>query len=124
MQKYDTNQCLLNKGWKSHPQNTRTNYEQAKFSRQTSNQFRNSTERTVSESKAKYKHTENFADLKADKPAKTEKSFNEDSWKINILKLWHNIDHWFPASYLGFYFSTKLAGTPSGFRLLLRTRIC
>ena len=50
------------------------NYKQAKFSRQSSNQFRNLTERSVAESKAKYKHTENFPDLKADKPAKTEES--------------------------------------------------
>ena len=62
---------------------------------------------TVAEYKANYKHTESFPDLKADKPDKTEESFDEDSWKINILKLWHNIHHWFPASYLGFYFATK-----------------
>ena len=65
-----------------------------------------------------------FPDLKADKPAKTEEKFDEDSWKINIFKLCHNIDHWFPASYLRFNFATKLAGKPSGFRLLLRTWIC
>ena len=73
------------KGQKSCPQNTRMNYEQAKFSRQSLNQFRNSTERSVAEIKAKYKHTKKFPDLKADKPAKTEESFDEDSWKINIF---------------------------------------
>ena len=70
---------MSSKGQKSHPQNTRTNYEQAKFSRQSSNEFRNSTERTVAKSKAKYKHTENFPDIKADKPSKTDKSFDEES---------------------------------------------
>ena len=113
------------KGRKSHPQNTRTNYEQAKFSWQSSNQFRNATERTVAKSKAKYKHTESFTDLNADKPAKAEESFDEDSWeRNNIFKLWQIIEHWFPASYLGFYFSTKLAGKPFGFRLVLKTWIC
>ena len=78
---------VQSKGRKLRPQNTRTNYEQAKFSRQSSNQFRNLTERTVAESKAKYKHTENFPDLKADKPAKAEETFDEDSSKIYIFKL-------------------------------------
>ena len=67
------------KGRKSGPQNTRTSYEQAKLSRQSSNQFRNLTESSVAKSKAKYKHTVNFPDLKTDKPAKTEKSFDEDN---------------------------------------------
>ena len=65
------------------PQNTRTNYEQAKFSRQSSNQFRNSTERNVAKSKAKYEQTENFPDLNADKPAKTEETFDADSSKFD-----------------------------------------
>ena len=70
---------LKNKGRKSRPQNTRTNYEPAKFSQQSLNQLRNFTERTVAKSKPKYKHTENFPDLKAIKSAKTEESFHEDS---------------------------------------------
>ena len=72
---------------KLRPQNTRTNYEQAKFSRQSSNQFRNLTERIVADSKAKYEHTENFPDLKADKPAKAEETFDADFSKMNIVKL-------------------------------------
>ena len=66
---------------------TRPNYEQAKFSRRSLNQFRNLTERTVAESKPKYKHTENFHDLKADKPANAEETFDADISKINIFKL-------------------------------------
>ena len=77
----------LSKGRKLRPQNTRTNYEQAKISRQSLNQFRNSTERTVAESKAKYKHTESFPDLKADKPAKAEETCDAASSKINVFKL-------------------------------------
>ena len=42
---------------------------------------------TVVESKAKHKHTESFPDLKADKPAKAEETFDEDSSKIYIFKL-------------------------------------
>ena len=82
-----TIKCSSTKGQKLLPQNTRTNYEQAKFSRQSSNQFRNSTARTVAESKAKYKQTEHFPDRKADKPAKAEETFDADSSKINIFKL-------------------------------------
>ena len=68
------------KGKKLRPQNTRTNYKQAKISRRSLNHFRNSTEMTVAESKAKYKHPESFPDLKADKPAKAEETFDEDSF--------------------------------------------
>ena len=49
--------------------------------------------RTVAQSKAKYKRTEHFADLKADKPAKAEETFDADSLKKFIFKLWHNIRH-------------------------------
>ena len=70
---------MIDKDQKSRPLSTRTNYKQATFSRQSSNQFRNLTERTVDESKAKYKHTENLPDSKADKPAKNEESFDEES---------------------------------------------
>ena len=78
-------------GRKLCPQNTRTNYEQAKFSRRSSNQFRNLTERTVAESKAKYKQSESFPDLNADKPAKGEETFDKDNSKINLFILGHNI---------------------------------
>ena len=71
------------KGRKLRPQNTRTNYEQAKFSRQSSNHFRNSTERNVAESKAKYEQTENFPDLNADKLAKAEETFDTDKSKFD-----------------------------------------
>ena len=76
-------QSLISKGRKLRPQNTRTNYEQAKFSLQSSNQFRNSTERNIAESKAKYEHTENVPDLNADKPAKGEETFDADSSKFD-----------------------------------------
>ena len=66
---------------------TQTNYEQAKFSRRSSNQFRNSTERTVAKSKPKYEHSKHFPDIKAVKPAKAEKTVDADRSKINILKL-------------------------------------
>ena len=75
---------------------------------------------TVAESKAKHKHTESFPDLKADKPAKAEETFDEDSSKLYIFKDWHNSHHWFLAPYLGFNFATKLAGKPSGFSFSLR----
>ena len=65
------------------PQSRRTNYEQAKFSRQSSNQFRNSTEGNIAESKAKYEHTEHFPALNADKPAKAEETFDADSSKFD-----------------------------------------
>ena len=65
------------------PQNTRTNYEEAKFNRQSSNHFRNSTERNVVESKAKYEQTENFPDLNADELAKTEETFDTNKSKFD-----------------------------------------
>ena len=63
------------------------NYEQAKFSQESSNQFRNWTERTVAKSKAKYEYTEIFPDLKADKPAKAEETFDAVSFKKYVFKL-------------------------------------
>ena len=71
------------KGRKLRPQNKRTNYEQAKFSRQSSNQFRNSTERNVAKSKAKYEQTENFPDLNADKLPNAEETFYTDKSKFD-----------------------------------------
>ena len=65
------------------PQNTRKNYEQGKFSRQSLNQFRNSTERNVAKSKAKYEQTENFPDLNANKLAKAEETFDTDKSKFD-----------------------------------------
>ena len=64
---------------KLRPQKTQTNDKQAKFGRKSSNQFRNLTERSRAKSKAKYKHGENFPDLKAVKPTKPEESFDENS---------------------------------------------
>ena len=61
----------------------RKNCEQAKFSQQSSNQFRNSTQRNVAESKAKYEQTENFPDLNADKLAKAEETFDTDESKFD-----------------------------------------
>ena len=74
---------LTPKGQKSRSQNTRTNYKQAKFSWQSSNQFRNLTERNVAESKAKYEQTENFPDLNADKLAEAEETFYIDKSKFD-----------------------------------------
>ena len=72
-----------NKGRKSHSKNTRTNYDKAKFSWQSSNQLINSTERNVAESNAKYEQTENFPDLNADKLAKVEETFDTDKSKFD-----------------------------------------
>ena len=61
---------VFGKGLDCNLKTIRTKYKQAKFSRRSSNQFRNSTERNVAESKPKYEHTEKFPVLTADKPAK------------------------------------------------------
>ena len=77
--KYIMEGRLQAKGLNCDLKTTRTNYEQTKFSRRSSNQFRNSTLRTVAESKPKYKHTESFSNPKADKPAKAEESLDAGS---------------------------------------------